>query len=247
MDSDLHSIQRNGLLTLSDIRKACEFRYGKNGEMVELCQMSEELRQGIDALQKFSRICTVYGSARLPETNPYYKAIEELTYSLAKNLGYTILSGGGGGVMEAASKGGHRAGGKVLGATIIIPMEQRTNQYVTEVIPFYYFFTRKVALRYSTELAIYCPGGFGTFDELFEVLTLIQTRKMKRIPVVLFGSEFWNPLDKVIKETLLDTYGTISPEDRKLYIITDDIETVLEFAAAADLKSEKESEPHIIQ
>ncbi len=247
MDTDSNIIQKGGLLTLGDIRKACEVRYGRNGEMVELCQMSEELRQGIDALQKFSRIATVYGSARLPENSQYYTAIEELTYALAKNLGYTILSGGGGGVMEAASKGGQRAGSKVLGATIIIPQEQKTNRFVSDVIPFYYFFTRKVALRYSTELAIYCPGGFGTFDELFEVLTLIQTKKMKRIPVVLFGSDFWNPLDKVIKETLLTTYGTISPEDRKLYIITDDIDTVLEFAAAADLKSEKETIPHIIQ
>lgn len=246
MDADGNLIQGSGLLTLNDIKNACEFRYGRNGEMVELCQMSEELRQGIDALQKFSRIATVYGSARLDKENPNYKAIEELCFHLSKDLGYTILTGGGGGMMEAASKGAHRAGGKVLGATIIIPAEQHTNKYVTNIIPFYYFFTRKVALRYSTELAIYCPGGFGTFDELFEVLTLIQTKKMKKIPIVLFGSEFWNPLDKIIKETLLDTYGTISPEDRKLYIITDDIETVLEFAAAADLKQDKEA-THMIQ
>jgi uncharacterized protein (TIGR00730 family) len=237
MDKDVNIIQADGLLTLGDIRNACEFRYGKNGEMVELCQLSEELRQGIDALQKFSRIATIYGSARLDEKHKDYVAVEKLAYALAKDLGYAVLTGGGGGIMEAGNRGAHRAGGVAIGATIRIPKEQHTNQYVTNIIPFYYFFTRKVALRYSTEIAIYCPGGFGTFDELFEVLTLIQTNKMKKIPIVLFGSEFWNPLDKVIKENLADKYGTISPKDRGLYVITDDIETVLEMAAAIDTKN----------
>jgi len=237
MDKDMHIIQGNGLLTLGDIRNACEFRYGKNGEMVELCQLSEELRQGIDALQKFSRIATIYGSARLDEEHKDYIAVEKLAYSLAKDLGYAVLTGGGGGVMEAGNRGAHRAGGVSIGATIRIPKEQHTNKYVSKIIPFYYFFTRKVALRYSTEIAIYCPGGFGTFDELFEVLTLIQTNKMKKIPIVLFGSEFWNPLDKLIKENLADKYGTISPKDRGLYVITDDIETVLEMASAIDTKN----------
>ena len=237
MEMDRDIIQKDGLLTLSDIRNACEFRYGKNGEMVELCQMSEELRQGIDALQKFSRIATIYGSARLKEDHPDYIATEKLAYSLAKELGYAVLTGGGGGIMEAGNRGAHRAGGTAIGATIRIPHEQRTNPYVTDIIPFYYFFTRKVALRYSSELAIYCPGGFGTFDELFEVLTLLQTNKMNKLPVVLFGTEFWNPVDKLIKQMLVDKFGTINPEDRKLYVITDDIDTVLEIAAAAETKS----------
>lgn len=237
MDGDKDMIQGSGLLTLGDIRNACEFRYGKNGEMVELCQLSEELRQGIDALQKFSRIATIYGSARLKEDDKNYIAVEKLAYALAKELGYAVLTGGGGGIMEAGNRGAHRAGGTAIGATIRIPKEQNTNKYVTDIIPFYYFFTRKVALRYSTEIAIYCPGGFGTFDELFEVLTLMQTHKMKKIPVVLFGSEFWNPLDGVIKNVLADKYGTIDPYDRGLYVITDDIETVLEMAAAIDTKN----------
>ncbi len=224
------------LLTVSDIKNACEFRYGKDGEMVELCQMSEELKQGIDTLQQFSRIATIYGSARFTEDNTSYIAVEKLAYALAKDLGYSIVTGGGHGVMEAGNRGAHRAGGTSIGVTIVLPHEQKTNDYVTHIIPFNYFFTRKVALRYSTEIAIYCPGGFGTFDELFEVLTLIQTKKMNRIPIILFGTEFWNPVDKLIKQMLVTEYGTISPEDRKLYVITDDIETVLEIAAAANLK-----------
>ncbi len=247
MDTDKNIIQSTGLLTLNDIKNACEFRYGKNGEMVELCQMSEELRQGIDALQKFSRIATIYGSARLGEDSKDYKAVEELSYRLAKDLGYAVLTGGGGGIMEAGNRGAHRAKGTAIGATIRIPNEQKTNKYVTDVIPFYYFFTRKVALRYTSELAIYCPGGFGTFDELFEVLTLSQTKKMKKIPIVLFGTDFWNPLDKVIKTMLVDKYGTISPGDRGLYVITDDIETVIEMAAQAEAKSEEQANPTNIQ
>lgn len=236
MENDKNLLQKDGLLTLGDIRNACEFRYGKNGEMVEICQLSEELRQGIDSLLKFPRIAAMYGSARLTEDHEDYKACEELAYRLAHDLNYAVLTGGGGGIMEAGNRGAVRGGGRAIGATIRLPHEQNTNKYVTDVIPFYYFFTRKVALRYSTEIAIYCPGGFGTFDEFFEVLTLVQTKKMNKIPIVLFGTKFWNPLDQVIKTMLVEQYGTISPEDRKLYVITDDIETVIEMAAAAEAK-----------
>jgi len=245
MKKPTNIIESNGLLTLADILNACEFRYGKNGEMVELCQFSEELRQGIDALQKFPRIATIYGSARLPEDSKEYIAVEQLAYVLVKNLNYAISTGGGGGIMEAGNRGAHRAGGSSIGVTIRIPVEQHTNKYVTNMIPFYYFFTRKVALRFSTQLAIYCPGGFGTFDELFEVLTLIQTNKMKKIPIILFGSAFWNPFDKVIKEMLVEKYGTITPEDRHMYVITDDVDTVLEIASDAIEKRLKESEQPI--
>lgn len=238
---------KRNLLTVTDIKNACEFRYGKDGEMVELCQMSEELKQGIDALQQFSRIATIYGSARFTEDNKNYIQTEQLAYALAKDLGYTIVTGGGHGIMEAGNRGAFRAKGKSIGVTIVLPHEQKTNKYVTDVIPFEYFFTRKVALRYSSELAIYCPGGFGTLDELFEVLTLIQTNKMNRIPVILFGTEFWNPVDKLIKQILVTEYGTINPEDRKLYVITDDIETVLEVAAAADLKQAAAGKIHTIR
>ena len=236
MEEDVNKIAKNGLLTLNDIKNACEVRFGQNGEMVELCEVSEEMRQGIDAVQKFSRIATIYGSARIPEESTIYKQVEELAYRLAKDLGYAILTGGGGSIMEAGNRGAHRAKGRAIGATIKLPFEQHTNKYVTDVIPFYYFFTRKLVMRYSAELAIYCPGGFGTMDELFEVITLVQTNKIKKLPIVLFGSEFWNPLDAFIKKTLLDEYGTISPNDRNLYIITDDIDTVVEIAAAADIK-----------
>lgn len=236
MNDETNPVTKYKLLTVDDIKNACEFRYGKNGEMVELCQMSEELKQGIDALQQFSRIATIYGSARFKEDHPDYIATEKLAYALAKDLGYSIVTGGGGGIMEAGNRGAYRAKGTSIGVTIVIPHEQKTNKYVTDIVPFNYFFTRKVALRYSSELAIYCPGGFGTFDELFEVVTLIQTKKMNKIPIILFGTKFWNPVDQLIKKMLVDEYGTIKNEDRHLYVITDDIETVLEVAAAADIK-----------
>ncbi len=242
-----NEVEKYKILTVDDIRNACEMRYGKDGEMVEVCQMTEELKQGIDRLQKFSRVATIYGSARLSEDNPNYIQVEKLAYALAHDLGYAIITGGGGGIMEAGNRGAHRANGSSIGATITLPREQKTNKYVTDVIPFNYFFTRKVALRYSTEVAIYCPGGFGTLDELFEVITLIQTKKMNKIPVILFGTEFWNPIDKLIKNLLVEEYETIENNERGLYLITDDIDTVLEIAAAADLKKVENGITHTIR
>ena len=242
-----NEVEKYKILTVQDIRNACEFRYGKDGEMIEVCQMTDELKQGIDQLQKFSRVATIYGSARFTEDNQDYIQVEKLAYALAHDLGYAIITGGGGGIMEAGNRGAYRAGGSSIGATITLPREQKTNKYVTDVIPFNYFFTRKVALRYSTEVAIYCPGGFGTLDELFEVVTLIQTKKMNRIPIILFGTEFWNPIDKIIKTLLVDEYKTISSDERGLYLITDDIDTILEIAAAADLKQIKNGITHSIR
>ncbi|MDE2031146.1 MAG: TIGR00730 family Rossman fold protein [Patescibacteria group bacterium] len=198
--------------------------------------MEEEFRQGIDTISEFTPSVTFYGSARLKEGNPAYEQARSLAHRISKELGYIILSGGGGGIMEAASRGAYEAGGKSVGLTIRLPHEQKTNEYVTEVIPFYFFFARQVSMSYTTEVCIFCPGGFGTFDELFEMLTLQQTGKIGKIPVILFGSDFWNPIEKIIKEVLVEKYHTVNIEDLNLYTITDDEDEILRIIADSRLR-----------
>lgn len=222
--------------TLEDIKKSCQATYGSNGEMVEVCAVSAELAQGIELVSKHPRVATIYGSARLTSDHPACTAAEEVAYRLATELGYAIMTGGAGGIMAAGNHGAHRAKGVSLGSTIKLQHEQFTNKDVTEAIPFEYFFTRKTVLRYGSECALFFTGGFGTFDELFELLTLLQTGKIKPIPVILFGTNFWNPLDEYIQKVLVEECGTILASDRKLYTITDDIEEVLRLAKAAPTK-----------
>lgn len=200
----------------------------KEREEEKLKMIQEEFEKGIAYVKQFDPSVTFYGSARVHEESEDYKKVQNLAYRISKELGYTIMSGGGPGMMEASNRGAHDAGGKSVGLTIKLPNEQYTNPYVTNEIPFNFFFTRQTAMSFSTEVCIFCPGGFGTLNELFEVLTLEQTDKIGRIPLVLFGTEFWNPIEKVIENILVKKYETISATDTKLYIITDDEDEILE-------------------
>lgn len=178
----------------------------------------------------------MYGSARLSIEHPVSVAAKEIARRLVTEAGYAVMTGGAGGVMAASNKGAREAGGASIGSTIKLYHEQVTNPDLTEIIPFEYFFTRKTVLRYGSECAIFFTGGFGTFDELFELLTLIQTNKIKRIPVILFGSDFWKPLDAYIKKVLIDESKTIDPTDAEIYTITDSIDEVITLAKHAPTK-----------
>lgn len=223
-------------LTIDDIRSGCVTLYGDNNEETKLCMIQEEFRQGIDMISAFTPSVTFYGSARLSPEHPSYKQAYSLAYRISKELGYNILSGGGGGIMEAVSKGGYDAGGKSIGLTIRLPHEQKTNDYVTTEVPFYFFFARQVAMSYSTEVVVFCPGGFGTLDELFEMLTLQQTEKLGRIPIILLGVDFWTPVQTLIKELLLDKYGVIGEKDSDLYTITDNEDEILKIISDSRLR-----------
>ena len=198
--------------------------------------IQEEFRQGIETIQDLTPSVTFYGSARFTEENVEYKRAQSLAFRISKELGYNILSGGGGGIMEAVSRGGAEAGGKVVGLTIRLPHEQVTNKYVTNEIPFYFFFARQVSMSYATEVCIFCAGGFGTFDELFEMLTLQQTEKIGRIPIILFGVEFWTPFQELIKKMLVDKYQSVSANELDLYTITDDEDVVLKIISESKLR-----------
>src|ERR671939_2075805 len=161
-----------------------------------------EFVEGFDELATVTRGVAIFGSARTPPDSPYYAAAQE-TAGLLVRAGFAVITGGGPGIMEAANRGAREAGGVSIGCNIELPFEQKANNYLTRSLTFKYFFVRKTMfVKYSTAFIIF-PGGFGTLDELFEALTLIQTRKIKNFPVVLFGTKFWGGLLEWVKQVLL--------------------------------------------
>lgn len=179
-----------------------------------------EFVDGFQFLSTSNKEVTVFGSARLKPNTTWYKEAEAFG-RLAAEGGFTIITGGGPGIMEAANKGAFEAGGESLGLNIQLPMEQRANPYITRGKGFHYFFTRKVMLSASAQAYVYFPGGFGTLDELFEMVVLIQTDKMQSIPVVLVGRDFWEPLLAWVKEAMVDTHGTLHQEELNLLQVVD--------------------------
>lgn len=190
-------------------------------------KINKEFTQAFTLLKEHNNTVTFFGSARTPSNNEHYKTARILADMIVKKTGASIVTGGGPGIMEAANRGAADENGVSIGMTIQLPYEQATNGYVNRSVDFYYFFSRKVALSFAARAYIYFPGGFGTLDELFEILTLKQTKRIKQIPVILVGSDFWNPLDEFIKATLLKEHQTISEEDVDLYCITDDLHEVV--------------------
>ena len=203
-------------------------------EFGRLFRISWEFLQGFRKLHFVGPCVTVFGSARFPEDHEYYALARRASAELAKQ-GFAIMTGGGPGIMEAANRGAHEVGGRSIGCGIQLPMEQRGNPYVDEWVEFRYFFVRKVMLvKYSYAFVI-MPGGFGTLDELFEILTLIQTGKTQRFPVVLMGKDYWRPLIDFIEKEMVDM-ATISPIDRELITFTDDIDEMLETIELGSIK-----------
>ncbi len=179
-----------------------------------------EFVEGFQFLSETNREITIFGSTRLTPDNKWYQEAVELGALLA-NGDFTVVTGGGPGIMEAANRGAYEAGGESVGINIQLPMEQRINPYVKSSRAFHYFFTRKVILAASAQAYVYFPGGFGTMDELFEILTLIQTGKSEKIPVILVGKDYWQGLMSWVKATQLDTYGTIAVEDLDIFKVVD--------------------------
>jgi uncharacterized protein (TIGR00730 family) len=179
-----------------------------------------EFVAGFDLLRKYDLAVTVFGSARSLPTDHWYKEAHKLSYMLAKE-GFAMITGGGGGIMGAANKGAYEAGGVSVGLNIRLPHEQHLNSYVTDSETFQYFFPRKVMLSFASEVYIYFPGGFGTLDEFFEIVTLVQTQKIARIPIVLVGKDFWNPMVAWCKNVLAEKQKTISPQDLDLFVVVD--------------------------
>lgn len=186
-----------------------------------------EFIRGFRLLRNMGPCVTVFGSARFQPHHPYYHLARDMAKRLGEH-GFTIMTGGGPGIMEAANRGARDVGAKSYGCNITLPVEQSPNPYLDVWAQFNHFYVRKVMLvKYSCAFVV-MPGGFGTMDEIFETLTLIQTAKIKRFPIVALGTEFWQHLQTFIDKSLLE-YGTIDQEDINPLLITDDIDEAFDY------------------
>jgi uncharacterized protein (TIGR00730 family) len=195
-------------------------------------RIQSEFVEGFGLLAELPRAVSVFGSARTPRDHPHYSAGVQIGTALAE-AGYAVITGGGPGAMEAANRGASEAGGLSVGLGIELPFEQELNEWVDVGIAFRYFFVRKTMFVKYAQAFVILPGGFGTLDELFESLTLVQTRKVTRFPVILYGSAYWSGLIEWIRSTMLEQ-GTISPGDMELFTVTDDVGEVIATIQAAE-------------
>ncbi|MCU1607043.1 MAG: uncharacterized protein JWP46_3508 [Modestobacter sp.] len=204
-------------------------------------RIQAEFVEGFGLLADLPRAVSVFGSARTPRDSAYYEAAVQIGGALAE-AGYAVITGGGPGAMEAANKGACDAGGMSVGLGIELPFEQELNEWVDVGVLFRYFFVRKTMFVKYAQAFVILPGGFGTLDELFEALTLVQTGKVTRFPVILFGSSYWGGLVDWIGSTMVDN-GTISPTDLDLLHVTDDVTEVVAVIQAADAARVQATEP----
>lgn len=196
-------------------------------ETWRLFRIMAEFVDGFEVMGRVGPAISIFGSARSKPDTAHYQNAEKLAAKLVDS-GFAIITGGGPGIMEAANKGAIAADGKSIGLNITLPHEQDANEFQNISLEFHYFFVRKVMfVKYCVGMVCF-PGGFGTLDEFFESMTLIQTGKAPTYPVVLFDSGFWNPLRDFMTETLLEKYGAISPGDVDLFLITDDLDEAVD-------------------
>lgn len=193
-------------------------------EMWLLYHVVMDFLQGFRTMHFVGPCVTVFGSARVSEDHPYYQLGREMGAGLAR-LGFTVMTGGGPGMMEAANRGAREAGGRSVGVNILLPMEQEPNRYLDRSVDCRYFFVRKVILFKYSYAFIGMPGGLGTLDELTEALTLIQTKKILRYPVVLMGAAYWRGFIALLEDMV--KAGTVSASDLKLFLVTDDLNEAL--------------------
>ena len=191
---------------------------------MSLVTVGAELLAAKQRLQIFKNNVTVFGSARIKPTDPLYNDAYELGKSLS-NIGYNVFTGGGPGIMSAANKGAYEGKSKSIGLNIVLPQEQSSNPYLDENITFDYFFSRKVMLVKYSSACVYFPGGYGTADELMEVLTLMQTHKMKQVPIILYDSKFWASLLLWIEQSVEKSY--VSKENFELIRVVDSVEEII--------------------
>jgi uncharacterized protein (TIGR00730 family) len=202
----------------------------KSNDSWSIFKIMSEFVEGFDRMSKIGPCVSIFGSARTQEENPHYKLGVDLAEQLSKR-GYGIISGGGPGIMEAANRGAQKGVGPSVGLNIDLPFEQSHNPYIDPAhnLEFDYFFVRKVIFVKYSQAFVALPGGFGTLDELFEALTLIQTKKIARRPVVLVGKEYWSGMTDWIQKTMLDAEQNISKEDLDLFCLVDTPEEAVEY------------------
>lgn len=194
-------------------------------------KIMSEFVEGFDIIRRYGLAASFFGTARASFEDKVYQDTTVLAAALSKK-GFAIITGGSAGVMQAANRGAFESGGASIGLNIELPNEQSYNPFLTDHFVFDHFFVRKVMLTYASEVYVYFPGGFGTLDELFEILTLVQTKKIRRVPVVLFGKEYWAPLIAFIEQTLYQQHKAIDKEDLELYRVVDSVDEAVEYIMA---------------
>ncbi len=197
-------------------------------ESWRIFKIISEFVAGFELLRKYDLAVTFFGSARCKSDQQTYKDAKELARRLSKE-GFAIITGGGPGIMEAANRGASDAQGESIGLNIELSSGQRINPYVKKSESFHYFFIRKVMLSFSSEVYVYFPGGFGTMDEFFELITLIQTEKISNVPIVLFGKDYWEPFLSLIEKHLYEKYQTIDKKDMEIYKLVDSVDEAVEY------------------
>lgn len=222
-------IQKNGTMPLypdpelppvkEDFRETFQWR---------IFRIMAEFIEGFQFIVDFKKTASVFGSTSFSSENCHYQEARKMGKLLAED-GYTVVTGGGPGIMEAANRGAFEAGGKSVGFNIQLPAGQRMNPYVKSSIGFNYFFTRKVMLSFASQAYIFFPGGFGTLDEFFEMLTLIQTKKIvKPVPIVIVGKTYWQPLFNWLKEEVYQKQEAVKKKDLEIFCLVDSAEEALE-------------------
>ena len=227
--------ESNGFEDLNEdakIRRAIEpknWHEIKTHDSWQIFKIISEFVEGFETLSAIGPCVTIFGSARTKTSDPYYKLAVDIAYNLCK-AGYGVITGGGPGIMEAGNLGAKKAGGKSVGLNIQLPFEQEANEYIDndKILNFKYFFVRKVMFMKYSQGFIVLPGGFGTCDEMFEALTLIQTKKIAHFPIVLVGKNYWNDLDKWFRDTMLK-FGNIAADDLNLYEFAETPEEAVAF------------------
>lgn len=188
---------------------------------------AKDLTMGLQMARSFPQGVTIFGSARLPQDNKYCQMAFDLGHKLAEN-GHAVITGGGPGIMEAANHGAYEIGGRSIGFNITLKHEQHPNPFLTDCLTFEYFFARKVSLAMAAKVFVFFPGGFGTMDEISEILCLIQESKMPKMPVFLVGKDYWKAFDKIIEEMV--KLGLINTEDASIFTITDNVMDIVDAA-----------------
>ena len=211
-------------------RKTRDWMENRSKDTWTIFRIMAEFVEGFETLSETGPCVSIFGSARTKPENPYYQVGVEIARRLTE-VGFGVITGGGPGIMEAANRGAQQGGGSSVGLGIELPFEQGCNPYVDrdKLINFNYFFVRKVMFVKYSQGFVVLPGGFGTLDELFESLTLIQTKKITRFPVVLVGKEFWAGLVAWIENTLLERHHNINPEDMFLFAVVDTAEEAVDY------------------
>ncbi|MBU6388524.1 TIGR00730 family Rossman fold protein [Patescibacteria group bacterium] len=203
----------------------------KKIESWRVFKIMSEFIEGFDIIRRYGLAVSFFGSARASLGDESYQRAEELASRLAKK-GFAIVTGGSSGIMQAANKGAYEVGGASVGLNINLPELQNYNPYLTEKFGFDHFFVRKVMLTYASEVYVYFPGGFGTLDEFFEIVTLVQTKKIRKIPIVLFGKEYWQLLLDFIETTIYEEHHAIDKDDMALYTLVDTVDEAYDYIIA---------------